>query len=87
LKLLAIKSHSSTTPIYERWWAVFASVKSGAQGHCPSAVTWGGHQNAGDGGIDVRVALPTGAAISGYVPKAATGFQVKGPGYASWNDL
>lgn len=48
-----------------------------AHGHCPSAVTWGGHQNAGDGGIDVRVALPAGAAISGYVPKAATGFQVK----------
>ena len=48
-----------------------------AHGHCPSAVTWGGHQNAGDGGIDVRVALSAGAAISGYVPKAATGFQVK----------
>ena len=48
-----------------------------AHGHCPSAVTWGGHQNAGDGGIDVRVALPAGAAIFGYVPKAATGFQVK----------
>jgi len=48
-----------------------------AHGHSPSAVTWGGHQNAGDGGIDVRVALPPGAAISGYVPKTATGFQVK----------
>jgi hypothetical protein len=46
-------------------------------GHCPSAVTWGGHQNARDGGVDVRVALPAGAAISGYVPKAATAFQVK----------
>jgi hypothetical protein len=40
-------------------------------------VTWGGHQNAGDGGIDVRVALSAGVAISGYVPKAATVFQVK----------
>lgn len=46
-------------------------------GHSPSAVTWGGHQNAGDGGIDVRVALSAGAAISGYVPKPTTGFQVK----------
>ena len=46
-------------------------------GHCPSAVTWGGHQNASDGGVDVRVALSAGAAISGYVPKAATAFQVK----------
>ncbi len=46
-------------------------------GHSPSAVTWGGHQNAGDGGIDVRVALPAGTPITGYVPNAATGFQVK----------
>lgn len=46
-------------------------------GHSSSAVTWGGHQNAGDGGIDVRVSLLPDAAISGYVPKAATGFQVK----------
>ena len=46
-------------------------------GHSPSAVTWGGHQNAGDGGVDVRVALSAGAAITGYVPKAATAFQVK----------
>lgn len=48
-----------------------------AHGHSPSAVTWGGHQNAGDGGIDVRVALSADAKISGYVPKPATGFQVK----------
>lgn len=48
-----------------------------SHGHPASAVTWGGHQNAGDGGIDVRVSLSPGAAIAGYVPKAATGFQVK----------
>lgn len=48
-----------------------------AQGHSSSTVTWGGHQNAGDGGIDVRVALSVGTAISGYVPRAATGIQVK----------
>src|SRR5688572_10403330 len=46
-------------------------------GHSPSAVTWSGHQNAGDGGIDVRVALPSSADISGFVKKPATGFQVK----------
>lgn len=46
-------------------------------GHCPSAVTWGGHQNASDGGVDVRVALSPGAVITGYVPKGATAFQVK----------
>ena len=48
-----------------------------AHGHSPSAVTWGGHQNASDGGIDVRVALTAGMAITGYVPNATTGFQVK----------
>src|SRR5713101_2346366 len=42
-----------------------------------SAVTWGGHQNAADGGLDVRVALPDGAVIDGFVPRPATGFQVK----------
>lgn len=46
-------------------------------GHSPSAVTWGGDQRAKDGGIDVRVALTDGSAISGYVPTARTGFQVK----------
>jgi len=48
-----------------------------AQGHSPAAVTWGGHQNAADGGIDVRVSLPQGSAISGYVPMPETGFQCK----------
>lgn len=48
-----------------------------SKGYSASYVTWGGHQNAADGGIDVRVALPAEAAISGYVPKPATGFQVK----------
>jgi hypothetical protein len=47
------------------------------QGHSTAAITWGGHQNAADGGIDVRVALPEDAAVSGYVPAPATGFQVK----------
>lgn len=42
-----------------------------------SAVTWGGNQNARDGGIDVRVALPPDTRIEGFVPRPATGFQVK----------
>jgi len=46
-------------------------------GFSPSAVTWGGHQNATDGGVDVRVALPIGAEIDGFVPSPAAGFQVK----------
>jgi hypothetical protein len=42
-----------------------------------SAVTWGGNQTAKDGGLDVRVALRAGTAIEGFIPRAATGFQVK----------
>lgn len=45
-------------------------------GHSPASVTYGGHQNASDGGIDVRVQLsPTD--IAGFVARAETGFQVK----------
>src|SRR4051794_33745618 len=46
-------------------------------GHAAGTITWGGHQNAPDGGIDVRVSLTAGSQISGYIPKPATGFQVK----------
>ena len=42
-----------------------------------STVTYGGDQNATDGGVDVRVAFPGGTAISGFVPREATGFQAK----------
>ncbi|CUX50620.1 conserved hypothetical protein [Agrobacterium tumefaciens str. CFBP 5621] len=44
-----------------------------------TAVTWGGSQNAGDGGLDVRVELPAGGTISGVIPSPSTGFQVKKP--------
>jgi hypothetical protein len=46
-------------------------------GYSPSAVTWGGHQDTPDGGIDVRVALPHGSKIEGFVPRENCGFQVK----------
>jgi hypothetical protein len=42
-----------------------------------STVTWGGHQDAADGGLDVRVALPKSTSIDGFLPRAATGLQVK----------
>ncbi|MEX8495517.1 hypothetical protein, partial [Sphaerotilus sp.] len=45
----------------------------------PLAVTRGGSQTAKDGGIDVRVALPQGTLIDGFVPRFSTGFQVKKP--------
>jgi beta-phosphoglucomutase-like phosphatase (HAD superfamily) len=44
-----------------------------------SAVTWGGNQTAKDGGLDVRVALPSGTPIDGFIKRPATGFQVKTP--------
>src|SRR6266852_7527408 len=47
------------------------------RGFSPAAVMWGGHQNATDGGLDVRVALTAGAKIDGFVPRSATGFQVR----------
>lgn len=43
------------------------------------AVTWGGHQDAEDGGIDVRVSLPHNTSTSGFIPRSETGFQVKKP--------
>jgi hypothetical protein len=48
-----------------------------ARGLSPKHVTWGGHQNAGDGGIDVRVGLPADTATDGFIPRLDTGFQVK----------
>lgn len=50
-----------------------------SRGLSPAAVTWGGSQTAADGGLDVRVSLPDGIAIEGFVPRPSTGFQVKKP--------
>ena len=49
------------------------------RGQSPAHVTYGGNQDAPDGGLDVRVALPAGRSIEGFVPKAQTGFQTKKP--------
>src|SRR5689334_14144467 len=48
-----------------------------SRGFPTSAITWGGNQNAADGGIDVRVRIEGGAAPGGFVPRTSTGFQVK----------
>lgn len=48
-----------------------------SRGLSAAAVTWGGSQTAPDGGVDVRVALPAGTTIEGFVPRSVTGFQVK----------
>lgn len=44
-----------------------------------AGVTWGGHQNASDGGVDVRVDVDTLPQTDGYIPRANTAFQVKKP--------
>jgi hypothetical protein len=47
------------------------------RGFSAKHVTWGGNQNAADGGIDVQIALPADAVIDGFIPRRMTGFQVK----------
>ncbi len=42
-----------------------------------AGVTWGGHQDASDGGIDVRVDLEVPIIGNGFIPRAKTGWQVK----------
>lgn len=44
-----------------------------------AGVTWGGHQNAKDGGIDVQVELTTTIHRDGFIPRSKTLFQVKKP--------
>jgi hypothetical protein len=50
-----------------------------SRGLSTAAVTWGGNQTAADGGLDVRVALPAGTLVDGFIPRFSTGFQVKTP--------
>jgi hypothetical protein len=57
--------------------ALLCEAEMRSRGLPVSAVTWGGNQNAPDGGIDVRVALSAGTVTDGFVPRPQTGFQVK----------
>jgi hypothetical protein len=56
---------------------LLCEAEARSRGFSASSVTWGGNQNAADGGLDVRVALPDSAGIDGFVPRPTTGFQVK----------
>ena len=47
------------------------------RGYSTVAVTYGGDQAAPDGGLDVHVSLPEDQEIDGFIPRRATGFQVK----------
>ncbi|MBP1991184.1 hypothetical protein [Paenibacillus eucommiae] len=44
-----------------------------------AGVTWGGHQNASDGGLDVRVEITAALHNDSFIPRSGTGFQVKKP--------
>lgn len=48
-----------------------------SRGCSTAAVTWGGDQNAKDGGLDVRVSLDSRNWENGFIPRCCTGFQVK----------
>ncbi|RHW37973.1 hypothetical protein D1B31_14395 [Neobacillus notoginsengisoli] len=50
-----------------------------ASGIPTAGVTYGGHQNAADGGLDVRVDMLTELMPDGFIPRSKTGFQVKKP--------
>jgi hypothetical protein len=57
-----------------------------AAGLTTSSVTWGGNQNAPDGGIDVRVALSAEIQAVKFLPRADIGFQVKKTDFYAWPD-
>ncbi|RYG20551.1 MAG: hypothetical protein EON96_00815, partial [Caulobacteraceae bacterium] len=59
--------------------ARLAIAELASQGAPVSAVTAGGHQDAPDGGLDVRVEAPGPLTAADFVPRASTGFQVKRP--------
>ena len=44
-----------------------------------SGITWGGHQDAPDGGLDVVVRSDTQPPKNSFVPRRITGFQVRKP--------
>jgi len=57
--------------------ARLAIAELSAAGLPISGVTAGGHQNAADGGLDVRVELPDGSYSGDFIPRMPLGLQVK----------
>ena len=57
--------------------ALLCEAEMRLRGLPTSAVSWGGDQNAPDGGVDVRVDLLKKRKLEGFVPRSTTGFQVK----------
>jgi hypothetical protein len=60
--------------------ALLCEAELRKRGLATSAVTWGGDQNAADGGVDMRVELPKRIPVQGFIPRRVTGFQVKKSG-------
>jgi hypothetical protein len=48
-------------------------------GFSTKGITWGGHQDAADGGLDVVVRDKASPPQNSFVPRSVTGFQVKKP--------
>ena len=48
-------------------------------GRSTRGITWGGNQDAGDGGLDVVVRDEVPPPANSFVPRSITGFQVKKP--------
>jgi hypothetical protein len=44
-----------------------------------SGITWGGHQDASDGGLDVVIRSEDAPPKTSFIPRKTTGFQVKKP--------
>src|SRR5438128_5334435 len=42
-------------------------------------ITWGGHQDARDGGLDVVVRDGVSPPSTSFIPRSVTGFQIKKP--------
>jgi hypothetical protein len=57
--------------------ALLCEAELRGRGYSTASITWGGDQNAKDGGLDVRVSLPNDKPIDGFIPRGSTGFQVK----------
>lgn len=62
--------------------ARLAAAELVRHGHSVHAVTAGGHQDAPDGGVDVRIEIEAGAVTGPNLARANIGFQVKRPDMA-----
>lgn len=77
LDISAADIHSLNDEDLRTLVGLLCEAEARTQGVSTSFVTWGGNQNAPDGGIDVRVRVPDGSQLSGFLSRGSVGFQVK----------